>query len=75
MTEYCGPTPACTSATVTKTDLEAVAGTEVFQIAVTGTGYTSLSYVIKSQYPDLFTVDPGNGKCVMYYFDISTKDR
>ncbi|XP_060589499.1 uncharacterized protein LOC132744737 isoform X2 [Ruditapes philippinarum] len=59
--EYCGPTPVCTDDSTTVTDQNAVAGYEVFQITVTGSGYTQLNYVITSEYPDLFSVDSMTG--------------
>ncbi|XP_053392014.1 uncharacterized protein LOC128554726 [Mercenaria mercenaria] len=58
--EYCGPTPVCNDDSTTVTDQFAIGG-ELFQINVTGSGYTSLTYIIISEYSDLFSVDSLTG--------------
>ncbi|XP_053400374.1 uncharacterized protein LOC128557232 isoform X1 [Mercenaria mercenaria] len=58
--EYCGPTPVCSDDSTTVTD-QFVTGAELFQIDVTGSGYTSLSYVTISEYSNLFSVNSVTG--------------
>ncbi|XP_053400373.1 protocadherin-like protein [Mercenaria mercenaria] len=58
--DYCGPTPVCSHNSTTVTDQFAIGG-ELFQIDVTGSGYTSLTYSITSEYSNLFSVDPLTG--------------